>query len=221
MGHHDVAEKVADHKLQVLGKRHHLRLMSDAYGEGIVRGQVENMNLRAYHQSSRVTAAEAIITCRTTRFAGVEYVNMVQRLSDHVLPDNETVIAEVDTRHRKFRKITLRDTAVLYGQRPRVCLDGSITPVWYLSPYEFVKDWEITMVSYPKNLKNANDARHHVRLTEEGKEKLKTLKEALKITAWMDAKNSKALLSKSESNTKSSKNIPEVKINKNKAVVIV
>ena len=83
-------------------KRHATRLMNDAYGRGIVRGQVENMNLRAYHQLSRVTAAEAIITCRTSRFAGVEYVNVVERLTDHVLPDNVTVIAEVDTRQRKF-----------------------------------------------------------------------------------------------------------------------
>ena len=123
--------------------------MNDAYGRGIVRGQVENMNLRAYHQLSRVTAAEAIITCRTSRFAGVEYVNVVQRLTDHVLPDNATVIAEVDTRHRKFRNITLRDSAILYGQRPRVCIDGSTASVRYLSPYEFVKDWKVVMVGYP------------------------------------------------------------------------
>ena len=81
-----------------IGKRHAIRLMNDAYGRGIVRGQVENMNLRAYHQSSRVTAAEAIMTCRTSRFAGVEYVNLIQRLADQILPDNDSVIAEVDTR---------------------------------------------------------------------------------------------------------------------------
>ena len=89
--------------------------MNDAYGRGIVRGQVENTNLRTYHNTSRVTAAEAIMTCRTTRFTGVEYVNFIQRLTDHVLPDNASVIAEVDTRHRKIRKMTLRDSALLYG----------------------------------------------------------------------------------------------------------
>ncbi len=69
--------------------------MNDAYGRGIVRGQVENTNLRTYHNTSRVTAAEAIMTCRTTRFTGVEYVNFIQRLTDHVLPDNASVIAEL------------------------------------------------------------------------------------------------------------------------------
>ena len=69
----------------------------------------------------------------TARFAGVENVNLVQRLNDNVLPENSTVMAEVDTRHRQYRKITLRDTGVLYGQRP--CDPRA----WYLSPYEFVK----------------------------------------------------------------------------------
>ena len=143
-GHTNLSEKLrtCGDCVNYIGKRHATRLMNDAYGRGIVRGQVENMNLRAYHQPSRVTAAEAIMTCRTSRFAGVEYVNMVQRMTDQVLPDNATVIAEVDTRHRKFRKITLRDSAILYGQRPRVCIDGSTAPVWYLSLDEFVKDWD-------------------------------------------------------------------------------
>ena len=80
-----------------IGKRHATRLMSDAYGRGIVRGQVENTNLRAYHKGSPVTAAEAITTCLTARSAGVEYVNLVQRRNDHDLPENSTVMAEVDT----------------------------------------------------------------------------------------------------------------------------
>ena len=101
-----------------IGKRHATRLMSDAYGRGIVRGQVENTNLRAYHKNSVVTAAEAITTVVTTRIAGVEHVHLVQRLNDHVLPDTTTVMAEVDTRHRTFRKVTLHDTAVLVWPTP-------------------------------------------------------------------------------------------------------
>ena len=78
-----------------IGKRHATRLMNDAYGRGIVRGQVENTNLRAYHNTSRVTAAEAIMTRRTTRFSSVEYVNLIQRLTEHVLPDNASVIQKL------------------------------------------------------------------------------------------------------------------------------
>ena len=75
-------------------------------------------------------------------------------------------MAEADTRHRKFRRITLRDAGVLYGQRP------CDPRVWYLSPYEFVKDWEVVMVSYPQTLRDASNPRHHVRLTEDGKAKM-------------------------------------------------
>ena len=90
----------------------------------------------------------------------------MQRLNDHALPDTTTVVAEVDTRHRKFRKVTLRDTAVLYGQRPRD------PRVWYLSPYKVGKYWEVVMVSYPQSLKAASSFDHHVRLTDEGRAKL-------------------------------------------------
>ena len=88
-----------------------------------------NTNLRAYHKDSPVTVAEAITTCLTARYAGVEYVNLVQRLNDRVLPENSTVMADVDTRHRKFLRITLREAGVLYGQRP------CDPRVWCLSPY--------------------------------------------------------------------------------------
>jgi hypothetical protein len=105
----------------------------------------------------------------TARIAGVEYLNLVQRLNDRVLPESSTVMALVDTLHRRFRKITLRDTGVIYGQRP------CDPRVWYLSPYEFVKDWEVVMVSYPQTLRDASNPRHHVRLTEEGKAKMEAL----------------------------------------------
>ena len=165
-GHSNLSQRVRSECVNRIGKRHAMRLMSDAYGKGIVRGQVESMNLRAYHKDSPVTAAESITTCLTARFYGVEYVNLVQRLSDQILPDNVSVLAEVDMRHKVHRKITLRDAAVLYGQRP------CDPRVWYLSPYEFVKDWEIVMLSYPQTLRDARHPRHHVRLTPEGQAKL-------------------------------------------------
>ena len=105
--------------INYMGKRHATRLMNEAYGRGIVRGQVENLNLRAYHDTKRVTAAEAIMTCRTTKFLGVDSVNMIQRLVGNEVPDSNMVLAEVDMRCRKFRNVTLRNVAALYGQRPK------------------------------------------------------------------------------------------------------
>ena len=39
-----------------IGKRLTTRIMNDAYGKGIVRGQVENTNLRAFLRDNDVTA---------------------------------------------------------------------------------------------------------------------------------------------------------------------
>ena len=46
-GHQDLSRRLAGERVSYIGKRHATRLMSDAYGKGIVRGQVENTNLRA------------------------------------------------------------------------------------------------------------------------------------------------------------------------------
>ena len=56
-GHVSMGEKIADKSLNYIGKRHMGRLMSDAYGRGIVRGQAENTNLRAYAKEYDVTLA--------------------------------------------------------------------------------------------------------------------------------------------------------------------
>ena len=51
-GHRQLASDLKKESLNRIGKRHATRLMSDAYGKGIVRGQVENTNLRAYSTSN-------------------------------------------------------------------------------------------------------------------------------------------------------------------------
>eukprot|EP00959_Pyramimonas_sp_CCMP1952_P064133 1339654-Pyramimonas_sp.AAC.1 len=45
-----------------VGKRMTTRIMSDAYGRGIVRGQVECANLRADSMENDVTSTESIKT---------------------------------------------------------------------------------------------------------------------------------------------------------------
>ena len=55
-----------------IGKRHATRLMTMAYGRGVVRGQVENANLHAYSDGNHVTAAESIHTSPTVGFLLVE-----------------------------------------------------------------------------------------------------------------------------------------------------
>ena len=62
--------------------------------------------------------------------------------------------------------MTLKDTAVLYGQRPQD------PRVWYLSPYEFVMHWEVCMLSYPLCIEDCFSSLHHADLTAAGYAKL-------------------------------------------------
>ena len=71
-----------------------MRLISDAYGKGIVRAQVENTNLRAYATASDVTSAESFKTCETVAFFGNKYVDVVENLNDGRAAMNSSVFCE-------------------------------------------------------------------------------------------------------------------------------
>ena len=103
--------------MQRQGKRHAARIMNDAYGKGIVRGQVENTNLRGYSEDHDVTSAESIKTCLTVSFFGASYFDVIQRLNDRVVAERNTIFAEVDMRSKQIRKVTFRDVAKVYGSR--------------------------------------------------------------------------------------------------------
>ena len=137
--------------------------MSDAYGRGIVRGQAENTNLRANSKSNDVCAAECFRTCGTTTFFGREYFDMVERLTKNNAEAKSVVFGEVDSRNPRKKKVTFRDVAVLYGERPQ--------QLQYLSTYEFVTYWEAVLCTYP-NREDAQKSECHAELTELGKKKL-------------------------------------------------
>ena len=40
--------------------------------------------------------------------------------------------------------------------------------LWYLSPYEFVSEWEVKLLSYPQTLEDTINQKHHADLTETG-----------------------------------------------------
>ena len=61
-GHERLAAQTQARGLAYQGKRHATRLMSDAYCKGIVRGQAESTNLRAFFQQNDAACAERICT---------------------------------------------------------------------------------------------------------------------------------------------------------------
>ena len=95
--------------MQRQGKRHAARIMNDAYGKGIVRGQEENTNLRGYSEDHDVTSAESIKTCLTVSFFGASYFDVIQRLSDRVVAERNNILAEVDM-HSKNTERLLSET---------------------------------------------------------------------------------------------------------------
>ena len=164
-GHQDLNQRVRGEGLNYLGRRHTMRLMSDAYGKGIVRGQVENTNLRAHGSTEQVTRAESFQTSLTTVFPGREYLGLVQRLNREQ-QGQTAVIAEIDRRNRRHRRVAVRDMAVMYGHRPK------IPEIWYLSPYEFEVYWEIALIRAPQTLADSQKADMQAELTDIAKKKL-------------------------------------------------
>ena len=158
------------------GKRYALRLCSDWYGKGIVRGQAENTNLRANSKPNDITSAETFRTSQTISFFGGEYLTMVEQLNDKKSRPGRTQFPDIDARNPRRRTVRLRHVATLYGQRPK---DPRL---WHMSPYEFVMYWEVELLSYPLSLNTADDPRHHACLTDAGIRKLKAAGHCLDVT---------------------------------------
>ena len=69
-GHQQLQQDMRKEPIEKIGKRTTARFLSDAYCKGIVRGQVECCNLRAYRKSSCVVAAERISAAACCSFPG-------------------------------------------------------------------------------------------------------------------------------------------------------
>ena len=105
-------------------------------------------------------------TSRTEAFFGREYLSLVETLNDNKIAQKKAQFMEVDNRNSRKRKITLRDVAVLYGQRPKH------QDVWHLSPYEFLMYWKPELARYPTSVKDLERGGRHVTMTPCGLQKL-------------------------------------------------
>ena len=166
-GHQTLNQKLQADRINYIGKRHASRFMSDAYGKGIVRGQAENTNLRANSKAHDVLHAEFFGTSMTESFLGREYLKIVESLNDQKVAGQTAVFAEVDARNPKRRKVTIRDVAMLYGQRPKH------PDLWTLSPYEFTMYWEPVLATYPLSIEEADQSESHVDMKPSGLLKLR------------------------------------------------
>ncbi len=151
--------------LAYVGKRYMGRILCHAYNNGIVRSAVENRNLRAYARDHDVTFAESFRTCAATSFAGVQYLQVVEKCHADV---NKILHFERDLRDPSRPRLTAKNEALLYGHRPMGRPD-----LTYLSPYEFTMYWEPRLLKYPLSVKEDESGTCHAALTAAGKEKLR------------------------------------------------
>ena len=180
MGTHEIKEfqkghvllnaRLQDQPLEQVGKRHMGRLMSDAYGRGIVRGQVEGCNLRANHKLGQTVAAERISTTGFVALPGHAYMATVKSLHGE---------STEEPRARKYMRTKptgagaqhLREVDIVraYGHRP------SGTECWWLSPYEFTMYWALVPTRVPQTRREWEDedpVTWDVTLTSAGKQRL-------------------------------------------------
>ena len=97
-------------------------------------------------------------------------MDLIEKLNDENMSANSTVVAGFDVRNKRHRKFTFRDVGSFCGHRPRD------ERVWYLSPYEFVTEWQVVLVNYPQSLARMDDDTYQAYLIEEGINVLKTSK---------------------------------------------
>ena len=137
----DIAERGPSY----IGKRQVQRLMSDAYGKGIVRSNQETTNLRIGGRDDRVTSAESFHTTRFVQFPGQGFISWREAIyrSD---TDIESLMAiSVDWRNPHKRTPVIRNIPYLYGHRPHEYKD-----LWHLSPYEFMIYWKVELAEYAR-----------------------------------------------------------------------
>ena len=169
-GHQQLQQTYQGDNMDKLGKRHVTRFLSDAYCKGIVRGQVECCNLRAYNKPSSVVAAERMSTAAFWSFPGRAYLQAVDTAFDDG-DERATRPAYVWTRKGSSGQRQMRemDPAQVYGHRPQE--EG----MWYLSPYEFGAYWECIPMRAPSTRgewKEQRSSQWDVTLTKKGEAKI-------------------------------------------------
>ena len=163
MGHGEIKEFQKGHEqlhaqhggkaLDDVGKRHANRFLSDAYLKGVVRGQVECCNLRAYHRESAVVAAERIATTTFESFPGAAFAEFVAMYHNEAASTSATKRATTKWTRRQasgVRHLGAVDIVQVYGHRPVA------SEAWWLSPYEFVAEWAVTLARVPTTQREWN-----------------------------------------------------------------
>lgn len=151
-------------KSSYIAARHAKRIMSDAYGRGVVRGAVEAMSLLTQGKCNAVTAAETIKTALTDSLYGSQLLDLVE-YANRLKSEAGGRRVRVGRIPRK-KKLVLKDFEHMYGHR------GDDPRVKFYSPYEFMRFVEIVQVDVPTTVGACESQACRVNVTETGRTKL-------------------------------------------------
>ena len=122
-------------------RRQTWRVMSDILGRGTVRMAVECVNLLTMRNPHDVTAAESMKSSPLASFPCTQFIACQQRECKHDVFGKVHATMSVDARNPARKRIVSdKLLANKYGQR------GNHPSVYYLSPYEFVMEYEVQHV---------------------------------------------------------------------------
>ena len=174
-GHQELARQASARGLAKQGKRHVTRFLSDAYCKGVVRGQAECCNLRAFYHESDCAAAESIKTSLITPFQGRDFLRIVELAAEGMTARARKISVSAMGRAARQQQLSERDIAQFYARRPKR------DSVWYLSPYEFTLYWTVVPTRAPTSWVEWGQTPEElwdVTLTPSGEKKLRDALEA-------------------------------------------
>ena len=132
-----------------------------------MRSAQESANLRVYSKEHDVCAAETFRTAACVTFPGNDFLRLVEAHNGHPTTSRSMEALLVDRRNPSAPKVVTRNAAFLYGHRPKH------PEIWFLSPYEFFRSWDVVLATYPLSLDSHEDNDCHAQLTKTGVAKLK------------------------------------------------
>ena len=176
-GHSALGEEVAGETVGYIGRRHAQRIISDFYAKGIVRGAVECTNLCIHACNNDVTAAETMKSSRDRIFAGGAFLSRVECANGLGNTCASRTYPEVDARNPMKKKVTTKSLDIMYGLR------GANPRVFFLSPFEFTRHWEVRLLRYPRSIDEEDEELEglHASLTPAGRKKLGATKKQREV----------------------------------------
>lgn len=137
-GHQQLAEeKLKGESIGYVTRRHMQRLISDCCARGVVRGAVETENLNMQAADPNVCAAEMITSFPYVAFRGQTFLELVENSANREWSRLQYRVHVSKPIKEDVQAVAFQHTGLFYGFR------GNDPRVLYLSPYEWVSQWEV------------------------------------------------------------------------------